>query len=609
MIDATAPQQKQYGAEDVMWDLSIYYSGLDDPQIEADIAKSNELTAQYAAAYRGRVANLTASELAQALQEREAITEIALRLNSFGMLNFSVYSEKPEWGAFLQRLNEHSAQLETQTVFLTLEWNAVDDAQATALLDDPALADYRHFLEAVRRYRPYMLSEAEEKLLIEKDVTGASAWERLFEQLLAMVQVTIDDESMPMPIALSITSSDPDREKRRVAADAITKALEARKLELTFIINTIIADKATDDRLRGYPDWITARNLSNKASDEMVQTLIESVTNNYELVARHYRVKRALLGYDELYDYDRYAPLNLTDEENEYVWDEARAVVETAYHNFSETAGQAIARFFDEDWIHAPVKAGKHGGAFAWYGSKGTHPWVFVNYLGRPKDVMTLAHELGHGLHMYLAGQAQNSYYIMTPLTTAEMASVFGEMIVFQKLMKEEEDPIKKLALLAEKVEDSFATVFRQISLNRFEDSLHRARRAEGELSTERINQLWMQSQHAMFGDSVVMRDEYAQWWSYIPHFIGSPGYVYAYAFGELLVFSLYQLYQETGDEFVPKYLELLAAGDSDYPEALLARAGIDLTDPEFWNNGIALLRALVDQEEKLARQLFPERF
>jgi oligoendopeptidase F len=402
---------------------------------------------------------------------------------------------------------------------------------------------------------------------------------------------------------------DPDREVRRKAADALTEGIRSRSMELTYIFNVLVADKAADDKRRHYEQWISARNLSNKAPDEVVEALIQSVTAQYDLVARHYNLKRILLGYDELYDYDRYAPIPAKGEETEYSWSEAREIVSKAYSAFSPRVGEIVARFFNENWIHAALLPNKRGGAFASPTVPSAHPFVLVNFTGQGRDVMTLAHELGHGLHMYLSSEAQGITGLYTPLTTAEMASTFGEMLTFTDLMANEPDPAVRLAMMAQKIEDSFATIFRQISMNRFEDGLHTARRTEGELSAERISEIWMKSQKDMFQGSVNLRDDYGLWWSYVPHFIGSPGYVYAYSFGELLVLALFNLYQKRGAEFVPQYVEVLAAGDSDYPDRILAKIGIDLSDPAFWNEGLEALRKLVEQEEALAREVYPEKF
>lgn len=606
MVEA-APEQAT-GAENIFWDLSVYYDGPDDPRIDSDLDAAAEDVGTFAAQYRGKMAQLSAAELADANRMRESISEDLNKLSNYASLNFSVYSNDPRWGALVQKVEERLAALTQQLVFFPLEWNALDDAAAQALMDDPALADYRYHLETARQHKPYMLSEIEEQLLIEKAVTGRRAWMRLFDQIEGAMMLDFEGESLPMPVVLNKLYTS-DRTVRQAAADSVTAGLRGRNMELTYIFNVMAADKAMDDRRRGYPNWITPRNLSNKAPDAVVDALIKAVTDNYSLVARHYNLKRRLLGYDELFEYDRYAPLNLQETDSTYSWEEARQVVTDAYRDFAPDLGQIVTRFFDENWIHAPVMEGKTGGAYASPGTASTHPWIFMNYNATANDVMTLAHELGHGVHMYLSNEHQTSMSRFTPLTTAETASVFGEMVVFQDLMAKETDKATQLAMLFEKIEGSFATIFRQISMNRFEDALHTARRKEGELTSDRISALWMETQRAMFEGSVTLRDEYSLWWSYIPHFLQTPGYVYAYAFGELLVLALYNLYQQRGAEFVPQYLQLLSDGDSDYPEKLLAKMGIDLNNPDFWQEGINALTALVDREEELARELYPDKF
>jgi oligoendopeptidase F len=607
MVDTSV--EKLTGAENILWDLSVYFDNLDDPRINQTFERVNQKVDAFALDYRGKVADLTAEELGEAYERMEAIYDEFGHAATYASLNFSVYSGDAKWGAFMQKIQEQYASIGQRMVFFELEWNTIDDDKAKALLADPVLRTYRYHLETERRYKPYQLSEAEEKLLIEKSVTGRSAWQRFFTQITSAMQPEYDGEKMPLPQVLSIHRTSPDRAARKKAAEAVTKALADRKMELTYIFNVAAADKASDDRLRGYPSWITSRNLANKAADATVEALIKAVTENYDLVARHYNIKRALLGYDELFDWDRYAPLNLKESDAFFSWDAARQMTVDAYSRFAPQIGEIAAKFFDNNWIHAPIMNGKRGGAYASYGTKSTHPWVFVNYTGAANDVMTLAHELGHGLHMYLAGQKQTLFSMYTPLTTAEMASVFGEMIVFQDLMQKEPDKEVQLSMLTNKIDDTFATVFRQVSMNRFEDGLHTSRRSEGELSMERINEIWLKTQRDMFQGSVTMTDDYGSWWMYVSHFIDVPGYVYAYAFGELLVLALYNLYQQEGASFVPKYLELLSSGDSDYPEKLLAKIGVDLNDPDFWNQGIEEVRKLIEQEEALAKELYPDKF
>ena len=605
-----APQTRLTGAEDIIWDLSVFYDGLSDARIEADLNALDQSADAFATQYYGRVHELSASELHQAVATLEQLSDQLYRVFSFAHLSYATDSNNAEYGAFLQRVTEYGASFSQKLLFFSLEWQAVPDEHVTALLDDPAVGQYRHYLEAERRFKPHTLTEAEEKILVESSVNGRSAWVRFFTQLTGSLTCVVDGEEKLFTLALADIKS-PDRELRRKTAAAITETLRAKRMELTFIFNVLAADKASTDRLRHYSSWVSSRNLDNKAPDAVVEALVETVTRNYDLVARHYHLKRVLLGYDELFDYDRYAPLTLEDGADHafYTWEQARQIVVGAFGAFSPQMAEVADRFFTERWIHAPIVAGKRGGAFSASCTPSSHPFVLVNFSGKTSDISTLAHELGHGVHQYLANSAQGLYGADTPLTTAEMASVFGEMLVFQDLIQREPNRHTQLAMLFEKVEDTFATVFRQTSMNRFEHALHNARREEGELSTERINALWMQTQQAMFGESVTMGENYAQWWSYIPHFLHTPGYVYAYAFGELLVLALFNLYRERGADFVPQYLEVVSSGGNDYPDRILSKVGVDLNDPTFWQKGMDAVRALIDQEEALAKELYPDKF
>ncbi len=603
-----ALQEVLTGAEAVVWDLSVFYDSLDDPQIEADIEKLKELVDDFQARWHGKVADMSAADFVSAYQALEAIYDSRGRLGAFAFLNFSVDTGSPVYQAAVARIEELESSLSQKLVFFDLEWNALDNDAADRILADPVLADYRYYLEAERRYRPYNLSEAEEQIIIEKQVTGSGAWTRFFTQLTSAFRFDWLGDEVNMTFVLN-KLRDADRDVREMAWRKLTDKLAEKSMELTFIFNTLALDKANSDRRRGYASWISSRNLSNKAGDEVVEALVSTVTSNYGLVARHYELKRALLGYEELYDYDRYAPLNLKESEEFYVWEQARDIVLDAFDNFSPRMKTVAQQFFDHNWIHAPVLPNKRGGAFAASTVASANPYVFLNYLGDTRDVTTLAHELGHGIHMYLSGKEKGLFALYTPLTTAEMASTFAEMLVFQDLMAAEDDQEVKLSMLTEKIEDTFATVFRQISMNRFEDKMHNARRGEGELTAERFNELWLETQRDMFGDSVIITEEYGSWWSYVPHFLHAPGYVYAYSFGELLVLALYRIYQEEGDPFVPKYIDLLAAGDSDYPDRLLAQVGVDINDPGFWRKGIDMIEEWVAQAESLARELYPEKF
>lgn len=606
MVDAAL--ENKTGAEDILWDLSIFYSGPEDPAIQQDIAAINQDVEAFVTQYRGQVAQLNADEMLAAMTTMEALMDRVYRLGLYANLLYATDTNNPQYGALVQKITEFDAELEQKLLFFSLEWLDMEDASADQLLAEPGLQKYRHYLEAERRYKPYKLSEAEEQLLVEKAVTGRNAWTRFFSQFMGAARFTFDGEQLTQSQVLS-KMHDPDREVRQKAADSVTEGLHDRAMELTYIFNVLTADKFFEDRRRGYATWISSRNLSNKVADEVVEALIQAVTSNYDIVARHYNLKRVLLGYDELTDYDRYAPLPVRASDKLFSWDEAREIVLNAYRAFSPQMAEITQRFFDERWIHAALMPGKRGGAFSASGPASAHPFILMNYTGRENDVATLAHELGHGVHQYLATNAQGLLNASTPLTTAEMASTFGEMLVFTDLMEREPDPQARLAMLSRKIEDAFATVFRQVAMNRFEDGLHTARRTEGELTTDRISSIWMETQRAMFQDSVNLRDDYQIWWSYVHHFLQVPGYVYAYAFGELLVLALFRIYQDRGADFVPAYLEVLAAGGSDWPDQILARVGVDLTDLNFWNEGLNILRDMVAQEEALAREVYPEKF
>lgn len=602
----TAPDQT--GAQAIIWDLTPLYGGIDDPAIDADMQRAESLADDFASRFRGRVSLLEADELLQAVQALETIYDVTGRIESYASLVHSTDTLDSAANALVAKVDEFDARVSQKLVFFQLEWNAIDEARAGALMADPSLARYRHMLEAQRRYTPYQLDEAREQLLLDKKVTGRSAWERFFDQLMGSMRYELDGQQLTQSEIL-VRLYSPDREVRRAAADAMTTGLRNRSMELTYIFNVLAADKASDDRLRGFPTWVSSRNLSNKAPDAVVDALVEAVTARYDLVMRHYNLKRALLGLDELTDYDRYAPLPIKEGDRLYAWDDAQRMVLDAFNQFSGDMAAAAHRFFEENWIHAALAPNKQGGAYAHPVVPNVHPYVFLNYTGKARDVATLAHELGHGIHMLLSGQKSGLFGLYTPLTTAEMASVFAEMLVFSDLMDKEADAEARLAMLIAKIEDTFATVFRQVSMNRFEHGMHTARRGEGELPTERLSALWLESQRTMFGDSVNLRDDYGLWWSYIPHFLHVPGYVYAYAFGELLVLALFDIYKEQGADFVPKYIRVLEAGDSDWPENILAEVGVDLNDPAFWSRGLNAIQALVEQEEALAREVYPDRF
>ncbi len=607
MTDAVQEDLKT-GAESVVWDLTPLYAGADDPKIQQDLADVQQQAEAFALQHRGKIAIYDAEELREAIEEQMKILDKISRASSYSWLVFSTDTASPQNGMLVQAVQEAYSQVEQKMVFFSLEWNNVPDEQAEKILQSPVLAAYAHHLEAERRNKPHQLPEDQEKLIIEKDLVGIQAWERFFGQYVTSMRYDFDGKSLNLSEILSKSFS-PERDVRQRAAAAVTKTLNNNLMPLSYVFNVMAMNKAIDDRLRGYETWVSSRNMSNKSADSVVEALIDAVTGNYELVARHYRLKRVLLGLDELNEYDRYAPIPTKQSDEFYTWDEARDIVLNAFYAFSAEAGDAAKRFFDENWIHAAPADNKQSGAYASPVTPSVHPYVFMNYTGKARDVMTLAHELGHGIHMVFSGKSGIMADLYTPLTTAETASTFAEMLVFHDLLQRETDPEVRLSMLVQKIEDTFSTVFRQVAMNRFEHGLHTARRTQGELSAEQIGDIWIETQRAMFKDGVHLTDDYRAWWGYIPHFINTPGYVYAYAFGELLVLALYNIYQREGDSFAPKYVDILTAGNSDYPDAIMAKVGIDLNDPNFWQEGIAAVAALVEEEEALARELYPDKF
>jgi oligoendopeptidase F len=586
------------------WDLEPLVEGEGQEGVEPRLAQALERARAFAERHVGSLAELDAAGLAEAMHELAEIHELVGRAGYYAALRFSTDTAEPANGALLQRVQEQETAIGTTLLFFELEWAALPQERADELLAGEGLDFCAHHLRNVRRYREHLLSEPEEKILTEKALTGAGAWTRLFEELTSAIEVELppaDAQEGLSTVALDVALSRlalADRDTRRSTAEAVTTALAPGLRTRAYLFNTLLADKATDDRLRRYPHWLAARNLANEASDESVAALIDAVRGRYEIARRWYRLKARLLGVERLADYDRMA--TVTEDEVAFPYSQAREVVLDCYGSFSPELGALAKRFFDERHIDAPVRPAKRGGAFCAGAVPSVFPYVLLNYTSRRRDVLTLAHELGHGVHFALAAR-QGIFHQHTPLTLAETASVFGETIVFSRLLAEDSEPASRLALLAENLEDTIATVFRQVAMNRFEDLVHTERREAGELSVDRFGELWAESQGEMLGDSVELTDGYRTWWSYIPHFIGSPGYVYAYAYGQLLALSVYERYEQAGDELVPRYLEMLAAGGSRSPEELGAIVGIDLADPGFWEAGLDLVERQLQEAEAAA--------
>jgi len=596
----TVQQKPVSGAESVYWDLSDLYSGSDDPQMQADREAVSQMVDVFASAYKNTLADLDAAGMAAALRDYELISDLLGKMGSFAYLQWSTNTEKAEFGKLMQSVTEFSSELSQKLVFFDVEWLALDDDVADALIASELLAPWRHYLVASRRYKQHILSEKEEQILTAKSVTGSQAWVRYFDETLGAARFELDGETLTEQEVLS-KMHETDRALRQRAAASLTAGFHQHKRTLTFVFNTLLADKFTNDTLRGYPKWISGRNLSNQIADETVEVLIDSVMDHYPVVQRYYKLKQSLLGYDTFFEYDRYAPL--LKNEARVSWEQARGMVLDSFNGFHAEMGRIAQRFFDEKWIDAAIRPGKRGGAYSASTVPSVHPYVFMNYDGRLRDVQTLAHELGHGVHQYLSRE-QGILQADTPLTTAETASVFAEMLVFKKLMADLDDPREKLALLMGKIDDTIATVFRQVSMNRFEQAIHTARREEGELDADRFSALWRKTQVDLYGDSVTLSPDYDLWWCYIPHFLHTPGYVYAYAFGELLVLSLYERFEKGDPDFQLRYLELLKSGGSDWPENLVGKLGVDINDKRFWNDGLGIVDSLVRQAESLAESL-----
>jgi oligoendopeptidase F len=591
----------------VRWDLSALFSGIDDPRIEETWSKAHADADAFASKYRGKIesSELTAEMLAQALKEYEALATSLAKPLGFAHLLFAADTGDPKLGAFLQKQMEKGTELNVKLMFFDLELMAAPEEVIASISQDPALENYRHYIQVVRTFSDHRLSEPEEIILEETANTGNRAWERLFEEVTSNHSYKLqrpgsgEIEEVSQEELLNLLRN-PDRGVRQAAADAFTAGLKEMERVLVFTYNNLIQDKAVGDRLREYEYPEQSRHKANELDRETVDLVVSMCRENYGLVERFYNVKREILGLPELTHIDRYAPL--FDAEEPVSWDEAKQIVLEAFGQFSEEMEARAREFFDKNWIDAEPRKGKRGGAFCAYNTPDTHPVMFQSYMNLADDVMTLAHELGHGVHASLS-RAQSYFNFHGTLPLAELASTFGEMLVFEKLVAgaTEKD---QLALYASKIEGIFATVFRQAAMFSFERRCHVARREEGELTPEQFGDIWQEELQTMFGNSVKLGDQHRSWWSYVSHFIAVPFYVYAYSFGELLVLSLYQRAKVEGPSFAGKYIELLRLGGSRSPQELMATVGVDLKSREFWQGGFDALEKLVGEFERLwARQ------
>ena len=580
------------------WDLADLYGGREDPKLEADLAANEREAKAFRERHFGKLAGMDGAALGEAVATFEKIEERLGRIMSFAELTYAGNQSDPLIAKFFQTMQERVNAISTNILFFTLELNRLEDDDLARKLKAPALARYQPWLRDLRAFRPHQLSDEMERLLHEKYVAGRGAWVRLFDETIAALRFPVRGKDLTSAEALHLLS-DRDPTLRRDAAKSIGKVFGDNARLFALVTNTLAKDKEIDDKWRHYPRPISARNLSNRVEDEVVEALISSVREAFpRLSHRYYALKARWFGTEALDYWDRNAPLPDADEET-ITWPKARDTVLTAYSAFSPDLAQIGRKFFDRNWIDAAVRPGKAPGAFAHPTVPSAHPYLLLNYQGKTRDVMTLAHELGHGVHQVLAA-GQGHLMADTPLTLAETASVFGEMLTFRAVLDAEKDPKRRKAMLAGKVEDMLNTVVRQIAFVEFERRVHDERR-KGEVTADRIGEIWLDVQRESLGPALRFEDEYRFYWSYIPHFIHSPFFVYAYAFGDCLVNSLYAAYMRAPKGFAEKYLDMLRAGGTKRHQELLAPFGLNAADPAFWRGGLDVVAGLIDELEKLA--------
>jgi oligoendopeptidase F len=579
------------------WNLSDLYPGPDSPALTGDLARLADDAAAFHRRYEGKLADLSGAALRAAVEAYEGMQELSGRILSYASLVHAGNLADPDIGRFYQTIQERTNAISTNLLFFTLELNRLDDAALEAKEADPALARYCPWLRDIRAFRQHQLSDEVEKLLHEKYVAGRAAWTRLFDETIADLRFPVGGQELTEAEALDLLS-DRDPEVRREAATSVGEVLGKNARTFALITNTLAKDKETEDRWRGFARPISSRNLSNFVEDEVVDALIAAVRDSYpRLSHRYYRLKARWFGVEALPFWDRNAPLP-EDDDRLIPWREAEETVLSAYGAFSPEMAAVGRRFFAAPWIDAPARPGKASGAFAHPTVPGVHPYLLLNYQGRVRDVMTLAHELGHGVHQVLAGR-QGYLMADTPLTLAETASVFGEMLTFRALLTGETDPCRRRIMLARKVEDMLNTVVRQIAFATFEIRVHDERR-EAELTPDRLAEIWLEVQRESLGPAIHLDGVYRHYWSYIPHFIHTPFYVYAYAFGDCLVNSLYAVYQDAHQGFAERYLDMLRAGGTLRHKELLAPFGLDAADPSFWSKGLSVVAGFIDELEAL---------
>jgi oligoendopeptidase F len=582
------------------WDLTDFYSSTEDKKIAADLKKIAAETKKFVAEFGGKVFELDASQLFNSIERYEEISERIGKISSYAQLLYASDLSNQTNISFHQNVRESLSQFESQLIFFTLELNQIDDKKLANFLKNPDLKKFQPFLRDIRAFKKHELTQDLEKFSLEKNITGRAAFVRLFDETVNNLKFALDKQPGKQILnsqeIFNLLSS-PDEKVRKNAAKAIGKTLEENSKTFAFITNILAKDKAIDDEWRGFASPISARNLSNFIEDEIVEVMIKKVKENYAAIShRYYGIKAKILGKKSLNYWDRNAPLSAKNEKP-IAWQEAKNLVLSAYREFSPKMGEIGEMFFDKNWIDAEVKTGKDSGAFSHPTVPSVHPYILMNYQGKIRDVMTLAHELGHGVHQYLA-RAQGYFMSSTPLTLAETASVFGEQLTFQKILKNEKDAERKKLITAAKVEDMINTVIRQIAFLEFEKKIHQERK-NGEIPLEKICQFWMEVQKESLGPVFKFEEEYRFFWSYIPHFIHSPFYVYAYSFGDCLVNSLYGIYESKKvKNFEEKYLSMLEGGGTKHHKEMLKPFGLSVSDPEFWQAGLDVIINYINQLE-----------
>lgn len=585
-----------------VWDLSAYYKSIKDPNLNKDLKKAHQMALVFVKKYKGKITkDIKPKFLHKAIQDAEAIYMIGMKPLEYSFLVNSTNTADHLIASTKQRLNKQFTDTSNELMFFELDITKLDNDILKKFINDPILLNYKNFLTKILESKPHRLTELEEKIISLKNLTGREAFQRLFEEHSSSRKYTMNRNGKEVELTQTQILDylhDPNQENRKIAAQSFSKGLKMDSHLLTFIYNNLGEDKIISDKLTNFPTPEAYRHLSNEIDQEVVDVMSETISKNLDIVSEYYKFKKNLLKKKELMDYDRYAPISAVTKSIPFA--EAQKIILEAFRSFSPTIGEIASKFFKNKWIHAKITDAKRGGAYCSGGTPDKHPSILINYKSRLDDVSTLAHELGHGINDVMMSK-QTLFNYSTPLVLAETASVFAEMLLFEKLKDQVKSKPERLALYTQKIEGIFSTVFRQHAMHKFEKQFFKLRKEKGELQTKQINEIWIQVQKEMYGKSVTLTEDFGYWWSYIPHFIHTPFYVYAYAFGELLVLSLFAQYKKQGEAFVPKYIKLMEAGSTVKPQELLSDLGINLKDPKFWQEGLTYIDDMVQEVKSFA--------